>query len=359
MLEQKEISIGITSKCVIDCIKCFNRYYYGKGEVMDDKIFNRIMRFFYEKGSEYSIFLASGEPLVCKHFRAIVDWSHITGGHITALTNGLPLTKQRIEQIKDINITVGITLDGITQDEIRFIQRGMLIEKVLHNLQQLKNYNIDFYINYTLYSHNIKSLMALVDLAADIGCQTIFITPVDIYEINWSYALWKIRTTTDFINKNITFLNACQKKADDFKIHLSLPKSNTSLSIYDTLYKCKKNYWFNPIIDMGGNVSACWGREDVLIGNVRKTELGELLNLPEYKIIREYIDQGMPHEICEECSIYFNSNHEIKQWRKSYLPRSLCSLAKTSSADVQLRSLLRSDLAIDKGKNRGKWDGSI
>ena len=53
---------------------------------------------------------------------------------------------------------LGITIDGMVQEEVKQVQKGLNIERVLANIKELTYVHDNLYLNYTLYTQNIKSI---------------------------------------------------------------------------------------------------------------------------------------------------------------------------------------------------------
>lgn len=151
-----------SANCNMDCRYCFykclssNREKYSMG-FMTDEVLDNLVKNAVEYADEYLTFaFQGGEPTLAgiDFFKKVVKLQKQYGSSKKSLridntiqTNGVTLNEEWCEFFKQENFLVGVSLDGPRKnhDSVRVMSNGTeSFAKVMHGIELLKKYNIDF-----------------------------------------------------------------------------------------------------------------------------------------------------------------------------------------------------------------------
>ena len=151
-----------SANCNMDCRYCFykclssNREKYSMG-FMSDKVLDNLVKNAIEYADEYLTFaFQGGEPTLAgiDFFKKVVKLQKQYGSSKKSLridntiqTNGVTLNEEWCEFFKQENFLIGVSLDGPRKnhDSVRVMSNGTeSFAKVMHGIELLKKYNIDF-----------------------------------------------------------------------------------------------------------------------------------------------------------------------------------------------------------------------
>lgn len=310
MISENTIAIELTSECTSNCVKCYRRKIWGRGEAMDDFIFERVLNGLKNYKEPCSILLATGESILeMNKVIELIDWSNFTKNPIRLLTTGVPLIQKNINLLaKAKYLSIQITLDGLSSVEVENVQR-INLEKVKEKIGlAAKSLNIIF--NYTLTNKNYESLPKLVEFAHTNKITEVFITPMMEYELCDDAHKFIPQMNDESI---VHALNLAREKALllNIKLKVGIGKSPYLKSLSMLQKRCQKIGMLRPIVRVDGKVSICWGREDVLLGDLKNDHLDDLLYSKVLFSIREKHNSGNLSEFCDECIVYKNSGLNV------------------------------------------------
>lgn len=151
-----------SANCNMYCRYCFykclssNREKYSMG-FMTDEVLDNLVKNAIEYADEYLTFaFQGGEPTLAgiDFFKKVVKLQKQYGSSKKSLridntiqTNGVTLNEEWCEFFKQENFLVGVSLDGPRKnhDSVRVMSNGTeSFAKVMHSIELLKKYNIDF-----------------------------------------------------------------------------------------------------------------------------------------------------------------------------------------------------------------------
>lgn len=310
MITQNTIAIELTSECASNCVKCYRRKIWGRGAPMTDALFSRIMEGLSNYKEPCSILLGTGESILeMGKVIKLIDWSNATGNHIRILTTGVPLIDKNINLLKEAkHLSIQITLDGFNSEEVECIQR-INISKVKNKVSAAAK-NLDILLNYTLTNKNHASLLDLLNFSHANKINKVYVTPMMEYELCNEANKFIPKMSSPDIVKSIS-LAKDRALALGIKLIIGVGKSPFLKDLSMLQKRCQKIGMLRPIVRVDGKVSICWGREDVLLGNLQDNHLDDLLYSETLKTIRKKHDMGNLSQFCEECIVYKNSGLDI------------------------------------------------
>jgi MoaA/NifB/PqqE/SkfB family radical SAM enzyme len=158
-----------TRRCNLACTYC-NEYDDFSKPVPLDEMYRRIDRLG-ELGTTVISF-SGGEPLLCDHLELMIRRIRATGAIAGTITNGLLLTKDRIQKLNDAGLEhLQISIDNVVQDDVSKKSLRVLDKK----LQLLSEY-ADFHVNINSVVgggiHNPHDAIVVAERAVELGFTT-------------------------------------------------------------------------------------------------------------------------------------------------------------------------------------------
>lgn len=263
MLDSNAIFLNLTTRCNLKCAKCWRSQVWGKGQDIERDVLDNFMANY----SNYKgrIIVGSGENLICKYLEEFIDWVNLNEIDVTILTTALKFDKF-LDKKKFFtkNIQWGVTMDGFQQNQVTSIQKGMNIERVKKNLNLIKSryHDANFYINYTHTKLNLEDTLPLIDFSSTLNINKIYITQLKLFEGLDDSITKEIKNDFDCDHfKDV--MRKAEKKSKKNGIYFYAPLIQRSRECFD----CEDKK-FSQIIDVNGDISFCYGRDDKIIGNI-------------------------------------------------------------------------------------------
>ncbi|MDD3887516.1 MAG: radical SAM protein [Patescibacteria group bacterium] len=136
-IDKKIIVWNVTSKCNLKCEFCF-----GPEQRVDDLNTNQARKMidqFKMQGVEKIVF-TGGEPLTRKDIIDLIQYAKKQGFYTILHTNGLLLTKEKLEMLAKFLDQINLPIDGCDEDTNMIIRKRGVFEKVLEILEWLEEY---------------------------------------------------------------------------------------------------------------------------------------------------------------------------------------------------------------------------
>jgi len=283
----KMLSIEPTSRCNLNCPFCLvgqqnslestehDLLPRGMGD-MEWSLFEKIVKDAVEFGIETLQLHFQGEPLLYKRFPEMVKKGKSAGLRTQAFTNGLPLTKQKADEILLAGLDhLRFSVDGATQKTYELNRVGGEFNKVYRNMDMMvksakkHNSNIDLMWQFIALSNNE-------------------------HEIDKAREMAKVIDIPFFVK---TFAESVP----------GLTPKNQELRRDLHIKPCTDIYRSTFIFYTGEVVVCCYDLEgQYVVGDLRKQTLEEVWNSQRYKSVRYKINNaendpdGEP-EICKNC----------------------------------------------------------
>lgn len=169
----KELWFHVTNKCNLSCNHClFSSSPQESIELPFNEI-EEISKQAYEMGCRIFA-LTGGEPFVHKEYSSVIEHLLAFGDtHVVVLSNGLLLNQRAdIKKWGKERFHLQISVDGLQEDHERIRGEGSW-EKLLKNLDWLKENNFPYTISMSIDNRNALVMEKIIDFAHDHGASNV------------------------------------------------------------------------------------------------------------------------------------------------------------------------------------------
>lgn len=168
--------IGITRRCNLKCPHC---YVDAHDSISSEELkladhfrlaeqINECLAT--DPKVKYRINLTGGEPFVRKNIISIIRAYRESSLEVAMSTNGLQIKDDQIPMLRELEVTLSVSLDGARADEHDAIRGEGTFSQVVEKISILLQNGIRVGINHLLHSGNVQSLEQTIDLAYQLGC---------------------------------------------------------------------------------------------------------------------------------------------------------------------------------------------
>ncbi len=268
------------------------------------------------------VVMSGGEALLNKNFFKLCEILRNEGIRITLLSTGLSIKQHADEIIKHISEVI-VSLDGseTIHDQIRRIPNAF--KKLEEGVRHLKSLHPALRVTArtVIQSQNFKDWPAIIESAKKIGLNQVSFLPADVSsqafnrEVQWGEerkeqvqpALEELPELKEIIEKLIKdyqaefssgFIAESPEKIRNIYRHYA-----ASYQLMDFPFKKCNAPWVSTVIEADGTVRHCFFLESV--GNIRKTDLDDILNGPEAIAFRKNLNTAS-NSICAKCVCSLN-----------------------------------------------------
>lgn len=319
--ELKTLSMDLVSVCNIACETCSLKDYYPKKRsprIEWQTLENLVWAF--QRCSSIDL-QTNCEPLLHKQVVEIVRFiKEHTPGRVGFVTNATRLTEEKAEQLIEAGLDrLGVSFDGATKETFEEIRVGADFDLVVKNVrgltavkQRLGVGHPELAIGAVALKKNLHELVAIVELAADLGAEAVWMNGVEPYFPAMVEQV--VYTPPGTENPLAEKFDEVRRRADQLGLRCYL--SNPVMQPYSN---CDLR---GTVIDAGGNVYPCGslsydrpfyylGELDhhpaVTFGCVAEQPFEAVWNSPEYRKFREDLRAGDLPETCRTCLF----NHQV------------------------------------------------
>ncbi len=335
----QEYWIELTSKCPFDCVFCSRSALRGKGEHMDFSLYQSVVS---QMQSPSVIRLNySGESIHYPQLREAIATAKATGARVelvTVLSSAKPKMVEALvlEGLDRLTISIHALSEVLYQDIYGHSSVGSLRENIalLHSLKQKHGSAlpvIDF--AFVAMEKNLDQLPSIVELADELGVQQIDIHPVirrDNIPAQFGQELIAGNLTISFRTRLTHVLQRVSECFPAIDLNLSSKELQASSCLGELpiaftghlpqgakIHSCEQNPWNTVHILANGDVVVCEVRDQIVMGNLKTTDLFSIWHGTAYRAFRIDYSNGVD-EKCRTC-IY----------KVAYLPQSKSFDVKT------------------------------
>lgn len=175
------LHLHLTRACNLRCKHCFvTAGEFVENELPEDKIL-ALIKELRDLGGEYLI-LTGGEPLLRKKvlYSAIKNSRDHDFKGISIETNGTLLSEKDAALFKRYEVTVGISLDGVTSETNDYVRGTGVFDRSIQAIKTLVKNDVRVSIGMTLMHHNLAEAEKMVFLAKELGASFLSINPLRI-----------------------------------------------------------------------------------------------------------------------------------------------------------------------------------
>jgi radical SAM protein with 4Fe4S-binding SPASM domain len=321
---------------------------YGKIEdmKMEPEIYHKIVHQFYPFVRTVQL-TAIGEPMMTPHIKDKIADMIRYGARLEMVTNGtLMKGDPLLEQLASVSELITVSLDGATPETFNSIRNGADFNDIIKNLERFNHFrnqipatertHLNF--NYILMKRNIHELPDFVDLAADLGAETIICSHLVLYEESLE---------KEMLIHSPQLSNRYTAEAADraelrgisivlpppFQVNPAVPERTTgnetkpldggepsSMDPPDETnapYEGEKCYflWKRVYIGPHGEVVPCCLSGIESFGSLKHNSFTEIWNSPRYQTMRKLVHTTKPPAPCKGCYL-INRNPHSAEFKK-------------------------------------------
>jgi len=266
----KSLFLEITTRCNIVCLKCPNRYFFGRGKDISRDLLEFIL---FKALCDFSgkVLLATGEPtLRPDYLLLLLKWTskdHLKR-KIVVFTNGTLLDTLPENLLRSEKFSFVVSLDGMSNDTVSRLQKGVNFSNLQEKILRLRKCGTlrNLELNMTLNKYSRREIKNFFEFAKKLSLTRLHFTPLLTFDIPNKEKI-----------KNLQLSNA--ELEETSKKIFNLGKYYGINVMISTNSSC---HYPRPIIHIDGKVSYCEGREGVYVSEVKENLIYELekINLP-------------------------------------------------------------------------------
>jgi len=167
-IQLQSIWINVTNRCNLQCIHCHSSSGLPlENELTTEEIFQVISEA--AALGVKKMIISGGEPLLRQDILEILEYTSEHIETVILLTNGTVITKAIAEKLRELDVSVQVSLDGALQKTQDFIRGKGSWEKTLRGLKNLTAAGAIVIISMTLMKKNMDEITEMADLARQLG----------------------------------------------------------------------------------------------------------------------------------------------------------------------------------------------
>ena len=285
-MQFKEVIIEMSHNCNISCQMCGFGFRYNpvKNEkYMSADNFRKCVDMFADKTSILRL-NGRGESTIHPDFVELIRWVHdkYPSLQLSIFTNASFANASIIEALIDCNTLIFISFDSVTKNVFEKIRYGCKYEKIIGNINALKQYKNRPFLIATLQRDNIDEIEALGRFAFENNCSMIYNAVRSDDETTLAGFFDYVQTNASDISESFDIVSALFEQSD---LQCLIPNqiggipisSHGQTATHGTMSQC-------PAIDnelcvlYDGTVTPCNMFNPYVYGNLFEMELDEILS---------------------------------------------------------------------------------
>lgn len=166
----KSVYIEITDKCNLLCAHCFGAFGGGKNNIIPLKKLNTLIDEMKRMGVE-TVIISGGEPTLHPDFKEICNKIINNQFKFFISTNGMNISDYILSLLKNDNVFLQISLEGITKTAHEGIRGNNTFDICKENIDKIINsgFASKLVISTTVNSYNKKELSNIIDWCSSNG----------------------------------------------------------------------------------------------------------------------------------------------------------------------------------------------
>lgn len=172
------IYLEVTRACPLQCLHCYADAGPSRQEEITSQDFENLIRQMVDMNIK-ELIISGGEPFLRQDILQLFDIALIGGLKVIVLTSGILINRRIAQEIKNYDIDLRLSLDGITPETHDFIRGKGNLEKVIEVIRILKEENIkNLSIHFTVNRMNIPEILKLPNFLFDLGIRDVVISTI-------------------------------------------------------------------------------------------------------------------------------------------------------------------------------------
>ena len=172
------VYLEVTRACPLQCLHCYADAGPARKEEISLSEFNNLVtQMIQMKISE--LIISGGEPFIRKDIFDLLDAALIQGLKVSVLTSGIFIDKSMALRLKNYDIDLRFSLDGVTSETHDFIRGKGNLEKVISAISILKEEGFQpLSVHFTVNSLNISEILQLPSFLYRLGIRDVVISTI-------------------------------------------------------------------------------------------------------------------------------------------------------------------------------------
>ncbi len=259
----------VNLRCNSSCGYCNLPLNLGRYEMSREEI-RKVFAGLYEEGLRF-VFVQGGEPLLRRDLPAVLADLAAIGFHLTLITNGTRLTKDLVQWLDDLSVTISVSLDTLDRERYKQIRGADQLDQVLAGIDHLEAYSPPKFITCIVTAVNRGDVGDVVEFARRRG-----FLPVD-GAYHWNSGLYGKQDSTlmyERQNASLVFERLLRADAIPPGYFRQYVKDNVTWLQGRALEPCDAGR-YSVAIDASGNVAPCLAMPAV--GKLLQSSLSDIL----------------------------------------------------------------------------------
>jgi radical SAM protein with 4Fe4S-binding SPASM domain len=322
------VELDVTNRCNLRCVMCLHShpsYYRRKRQDMPLETFRTLAEAVFHTTRGLSLSYGA-ESLLHPQFEQFLRLSMGYGiPKVYVNTNGLLLTEPTVEAMVSTGLhQLAVSVDAATPETYGKIRVGGDFSKLLGNLRMVRRVREracsetpHVSLLFVLLRSNVQELPAFVDLAPDVGADSVIAIHMNPYKLLDNAdraAAFDKALCNDMVHEardRATAHGIALVAPADFALDGDVPPHDRRVTAERFDLAVQKGWeqravcpfpWHFVAIDMQGDVVPCgWWAEQPPMGNVYEDDLLEVWRNDRYRVLREELADGRPREVCRTC----------------------------------------------------------
>jgi MoaA/NifB/PqqE/SkfB family radical SAM enzyme len=172
------LQVHPTLRCNLSCLHCYSSSGPELRVQLPIELVTSAISAAADEG--YTVVSVSGgEPLMYKPLAALLDGAHTSGALTTVTTNGMLLTRRRLDELAERVDLLAISLDGPPESHDRMRGSPHAFRQMHSRLAGLRESGIPFGFIFTLTQRNVHELDWVARFAVDEGARLLQVHPLE------------------------------------------------------------------------------------------------------------------------------------------------------------------------------------
>jgi len=297
------IGWGITERCNLSCPHC----YSSAKKSADDELTTDECKAVIDtlaKVKVGTIGWTGGEPLIRKDLEELMRYAAGYGIESGITTNGIPLTRKRVESIAAVGVkTLQISLDGSTPEKNRYIRAARLkdFELVIQGLKYSVELGLRVHLAMVISRATLDDVKDYIQMSRDLGVNSIRFCGYVPHGFGDQDAMREKMLLGDRLSELATLIDELEDvESPEFLFDPGFGPMPPSYKFHHCIAGVGTFY-----ICADGSVYPCTGFLDdrFKAGNLRERRLEEILSDPAITEMANY-DHNRIHGHCRECQYF-------------------------------------------------------
>ena len=328
-----ELQVEVTGACNLRCRMCLVRYAPAVGRKQGALDFEQFLALVDSLPKIRKLTLQGlGEPLLSPHLLEMVRYAVRRGAAVGFNTNGVLLDAAIANELIDAGLSwLHVSLDGATEATYQDVRHGPRLEPrpgqfnhVVANLRRLVSLRRPhmsetprIQVVFVAMRRNVAELERLVELAADIGVDELFVQNLS-HDFGDTSAESRYEALQRYVGQEALFGSAdsefgqaaferARAKAHELGLRLRLPELDERPSARSDGDPGCFWPWRSAYVTHRGEVQPCcmvMGSERATLGDLHAAGFAEIWRGAPYAQFRHQLMTDDPPEVCRGCSLY-------------------------------------------------------